>query len=103
MVKYSGKDPKIIARDILNAILRIKTITRPMFSTETAQRFVSSPFNLFGQKRLKNRVDSILNIDPSRIYSRMLPRILMYALFLILLLIQVILVININEFLLFLR
>ncbi len=103
MVKYSDKNPKEIARDILNAILKIKAIAPSIFSVETAQKFVSSPYNLFGQKRLKNRVNSILSIDPARIYSRIFPRILMYALFLVLLLIQVILVININDLLLFLR
>ncbi len=103
VVKYTGKPVKEIAKNILNIILKIKSIPDSKLSPSTVQGLQFIPHSLFGQVRLKNRINSLLKTDPDKIYSRILPKILMSILFVILLLIQIMFIIKINGFYLFLR
>ncbi len=103
VVKYSGKPVKKIAKNILNIILKIRSISTLKPDYQPGQSFQFTPHSLFSQVRLKNRINSILKTNPTKIYSRIFPKILMYILFLTLLIIQLMFVIKINNFYIFLR
>ena len=88
VVRYSEKSADNIASDILNSILKLKLTIRP---TSRLTPVVSSTFyltRLFSQKRLENRIHSITQTDINRIYSKIFPKILMFLLFILLILIQ---------------
>jgi len=103
VVKYTGKPVKEIAKNILNIILKMKSIPALKPSPSSVQGLQFLPHSLFNQVRLKNRINAVLKTDPDRIYSRIFPRILMCILFTILLLIQLVFIIKVNDFYLFLR
>jgi beta-lactamase regulating signal transducer with metallopeptidase domain len=103
VVKYTGKPAKEIAKNILNIILKMKSIPALKPSPSSVQALQFLPHSLFSQVRLRNRIKSILNTDPDKIYSSVFPRILMYILFVIILIIQLVIIVNINDFYLFLR
>ena len=103
VVKYTGKPAKEIARNILNAVLKIKSISTSKPISEPAQSFTFSTMSFFSQIKFKNRINSILKTNPEKIYSRIFPKILMCILFLVLLIIQIMFVIKINNFYIFLR
>jgi beta-lactamase regulating signal transducer with metallopeptidase domain len=103
VVKYSGKSPELVAKDILNSILKLKLTLGPN------NHFIpvaSSPFSvsrIFGQKRLQNRINSILNTNTVCIYSGIFMRIVLGLVFLIILLIQVVFSFKIGDFIFVLR
>jgi len=103
VVKYTGKPVKEIAKNILNIILKMKSIPALKLSPRSIQGLQFIPHSLFSQVRLRNRIKSILKTNPDKIYSRIFPRILMYILFVILLILQLIFIIKTNGFYLFLR
>ncbi|MBE3092071.1 MAG: M48 family metalloprotease [Actinobacteria bacterium] len=103
MVRYTGKPVKKIAKNILNVILKIKSISTSKPISEPAHSFTSLPLSSFSQFRLRNRINSILKTDPHKIYSRIFPKILMCILFLAILIIQLMFIININNYYIFLR
>ena len=103
VVKYTGKPVKKIAKNILNIILKIKSISALKPTSEPAQSSTFSPMIFFSRMKLKNRINSILKINPNKIYSRIFPKILMCILFLILLIFQLMIAININNFYIYLR
>jgi len=103
VVKYTGKPVKEIAKNILNIILKMKSIPVLKTSHQSSQGLQFIPHSLFSQVRLKNRINAILNTDPDKIYSRIFPKIMMSVLFTILLIFQLMFVIKINGFYLFLR
>lgn len=103
VVRYSDKPKKEIAKNILNTILKIRSITTSKLTPLPAQSFKFTPLSLFSQIRLKNRINSISKTNPDKIYSLILPKILMYILFSVLIIIQLMFVININNFYIFLR
>ncbi len=103
VVKFTGKPVKEIAKNILNTILKIKSISTSKTVSVPVQSFTFSLMSFFGQIKLKNRINSILKANPDKIYSHIFPKILMYILFSILLIFQHMIVININGFYLFLR
>ena len=103
VLKYSGKTKKEISKNILNIIIKMKSVSAPEHVSETAHAFTFSPFNLLSQIKLKNRVDSIHKTDPERIYSRTFTKILMYIVFIFLLLFQIIFIFKINGYFIFLR
>ena len=103
VVKYSEKPPKKIAKDILNSILKLKLILSPSSHLVPTQSSPFSPNKVFSQKRLENRINSIINTDPKKIYSRIFPKILMYFLFFFLLFIQIVFTFKIGNTILFLR
>ena len=97
MVKYSGEPVKELAKNVVNTVSKIKALPPSGFTIRPMQNF-----NIFSPKainywRLNNRIKSILKTDPSRIYSRIFPKILMIFLFLILFFIQIVLIIKIDE------
>src|SRR4030066_1176561 len=55
VVKYSGKPKKEIAKNILNIILKIRSISTSKFTPQSAQGFQNTPLSFFNQLRLKNR------------------------------------------------
>jgi len=103
VVKYTGRPVKEIAKNILNTILKIKSISTSKIISGPAQSFTFSPTSFFEQIKLKNRINSILKANPDKTYSHIFPKILMYILFLILFIFQYMIVINVNGFYLFLR
>ncbi len=103
VVKYSGKSTKEISKSILNIILKIKSLSTIKHTSTNFYNFTFSPFILFNQIKLKNRVNSISKTDPAKIYSRFFPKILMYVMFAILLLFQFIFIFKINNYFIFLR
>ena len=103
VVKYSGKSPVEIARNILNSILKLRLLTKPNSRLVPLESHAFSPVGIFSQKKLENRVSSIIKTNPDKIFMRVFPKILMYFLFILLLLIQIIFSIKINDFLIFLR
>jgi len=103
MVKYTGKPVKKIAKNILNIILKIRSISALKPISEPANNFTYSPISFFSRMKLKNRINSILKANPEKIYSRIFPKILMCILFLILLIIQLMFIIKIDNFYIFLR
>ncbi|MBM3711985.1 MAG: M56 family metallopeptidase [Actinobacteria bacterium] len=103
VVEYSGKSPKEIAKDVLNSILKLNLVLSP---TNHLIPMPSSTFSLakiFNQKRLENRINSIINTDPAKIYSRLAPKILMALLFLFFLFIQIMFVFKIGNIIFVLR
>jgi len=103
LVRYSQKTTKEIAKNILNSIIKIKSTSSTKISTVPTQ---SSSFFLFmkiNQKRLENRINSIIKTDPDKIYCLILPKIIMYILFVLLLLIQLLIIVKIDNFYIFLR
>jgi len=103
VVKYSGKPSKEISKNILNVILKIRSILTSKPISEPDQSFAFLPLSLFNQIKLKNRINSIFKTDPAKIYSSIFPKILMYVLFIILLLIQIVFIFKINNLYIFLR
>lgn len=103
VVKYSDNSKKEISKCILNIILKMKSISASKHISENTHSFTFSPFNLFNQIKIKNRVNSISRTNPARIYSRIFPRILMYAGFVFLLLFQIIFIIRLDNYIIFLR
>jgi len=103
LVKYTGKPTKKIAKNILNIILKIKSLSNLKPFPKPGQSSQFAPRSLFSQIRLKNRINSILKTNPDKIYSHIFPKILMYILFSIFLIFQLMFVIKINSFHIFLR
>ena len=103
VVKYSGKSPVEIARNILNSILKLKLLMKSNSHLVPLESSAFSPVGILSQKRLEDRVSSIIKTNPDKIFMRVFPKILMYFLFIFLLLIQIIFSIKINDFLFFLR
>ena len=103
VVKYSQKPSKEISKNILNIILKIRSISTSKPIYESAQSFTFLPLSLFNRIKLKNRIKSIFKTDPAKIYSSIFPKILMYILFLVTLYIQLLFIIKIGDLLIFLR
>ncbi|MFA5015240.1 MAG: M56 family metallopeptidase [Actinomycetota bacterium] len=103
VVKYSNKPKKEVATNILNTILKIRSISTSRPSPQPAQTFQNKPLSFFNQLRLKNRINSILNVKTPEIYSRVFPKVLMCIFFLVLLVLQLMFVVKINNFYIFLR
>lgn len=103
VVKYTKKHPKEIAKNILNSIMKIKSTSLSTTNTAPAQSSSFSPVIKINQKRLENRINCIIKTDPAKIYSHIFPKILMYILFILLLLIQIMFIIKIDNLFIFLR
>jgi beta-lactamase regulating signal transducer with metallopeptidase domain len=103
VVKYSGKSAENIAEDILNSILKLKLTLGPNSHLIPVASSTFSFSRLFSQKRLENRVYSITNTDPNRIYSKIFPKIIMFLLFILLLFVQIIFTFKIGDIIFILR
>ena len=90
VVKYSEKSAENIAKDILNSILKLKVTLGPTSHLIPAASSTFSFSRIFSQKRLENRIHSITNIDINRITSKIFPKIFMFLLFLLVLLVQIV-------------
>jgi len=101
-VKYSGKTPKEIINNMLNSILKLKIINqkRPESVTNYGSNFFTKTIH---KTKLKNRIKNILNFGGKRIYSRIIPKILLYFLFVFILLVQLFFAFKINDFTIILR
>jgi len=90
VVQYSGRSSNTIAKDILNSVLKLKSLIKkpgPLIPAASST-FTLSAF--FYRKRLENRIDAITSSSGKSINIRLAPKILMYILFLFLLLIQIV-------------
>ena len=103
VVKYSGKSPVEIAKSILNSILKLKLLVGSNNRLVPLEGSAFSPVGILSQKRLENRVSSIIKTDPDIIFMRIFPKILMYFLFILFLFIQIIFTLKISDFIVFLR
>jgi len=103
VVKYSEKDPIEIAQNILSSLLKLKSILKPRGRLVPLEGSAFSPVGVLSQRRLDNRVSSIIKTNPDKIFIRFFPRVLMYLLFIILLFIQIMYTVKINEIIVFLR
>jgi len=103
MVEYSGRSVKEIAKSLLSAIMKLKSSGSGDAIAGPAQALSFSSGRFFSQHRLKNRIRSILRTDQSRIRMRMFPRIMMFILFFLLLIMQIFFVIDMNEYSIYLR
>lgn len=103
VVKYSDDPPVDTAKYMLSSILKLKKFLsspgRPI--PVTGSPF--SPMGFISYKRLNNRIDAIINTDTGRLYMRRFPKILMYILFFILLIIQVVYTVRMGDMIIFLR
>ncbi|MEA2016229.1 MAG: M56 family metallopeptidase [Actinomycetota bacterium] len=88
MVKYSGRSKKEISKSILGIILKMNSMATRRINPDAPYTSTFSPFTLLNHIKIKNRIKSISRTDPERIYSRLLPRILAYIIFIFLILIQ---------------
>lgn len=103
VVKHSGKSANNVAEDILNSILKLKASLGPTSYLIPAASSTFSFSGIFSQRRLENRIHSITNTDPYRIYSKVFPKILMFLLFLLLLFIQTVFTFKIGDLIFVLR
>ena len=103
MIKYSGRSVKEIAKSLLSAIIKLKSISPGDAVAGPAQALSFSPGIFFSQHRLKNRIRSILQTDQDRIRMRVFPRIMMVVLFLLILILQIFFIIDINGNSIYLR
>jgi beta-lactamase regulating signal transducer with metallopeptidase domain len=101
-VKYSGKKPKEIINNIINSIIKLRKIDQK--SKELVPNHGSNFFTrTISKTKLNNRIKNILNSGNQRIYSKIVPKILLYFLFAFILLIQIFFVVKINNFTFILR
>ncbi len=103
VVKYSEKDPIEIAGNILSSLLKLKSILKPGGRLVPLEGYAFSPVGFLSQRRLDDRVYSIIKTNPDKIFIRFFPRVLMYLLFIILLFIQIMYTVKINDLIVFLR
>ena len=103
VVSYSEKSAENIASDILNSILKLKLTLSPASHLIPVASSTFSFSRLFSQKRLENRIHSIANTNSSRIYSKILPKIPMFLLFILLLFIQIVFTFKIGNLIFVLR
>ena len=103
IVKYSGKSPKDIAKDVLNSILKLNLILSPTNHLIPTPSSTFSLTKIFNQKRLENRINSIINTNPAKIYSKIVPKMLMALLFVFLLFIQIMFVFKTGNIIFVLR
>lgn len=102
VLKYSGKKPVTIATDILNSIMKLKKISQE--NKEMASNYGSNFFiEKISNRKLRNRIQNILGAKKYKINSRIIPKILLYVLFLFLLSMQIFLVINIGSYIVILK
>ena len=101
--KVFRKSAENIASDILNSILKLKLTLGPNSHLIPVASSTFSFSRLFSQKRLENRIHSITNTDPNRIYSKLFPKIFMFLLFILLLFIQTMITFKIGNLIFVLR
>jgi len=103
VVKYSGKSSKEVAKDVLNSILKLNLVLSPTNHLIPMPSSTFSIVKIFNQKRLENRINSIIKTNPAKIYSKIAPKVLMALLFLLLLFIQIMFVFKLGDIIFVLR
>ncbi len=103
VVKYTDKPPVEIAEIILKSILKLKSLIRSSRHLTPLESSAFSPVGIFSQRRLENRVSSVIKTNPDRISMRIFPKILMYFLFIFILFMQIVITIKWNNYIIFLR
>ncbi len=105
ILKFSEMTPREVARNTLNLILKIKYIKSKNSILEVSPSQISTftTFQKISFKLINIRINSIFKTNPKKIYMKFFPKILMFLLFIILLMIQIVFIIKINDFFLFLR
>jgi len=103
VVKYTDRPPAEIAKIILNSLLKLKKLIKSNKQLTPLESSAFSATGVFSQRRLENRVSSIIGINPDKIHMRVFPKVLMYFLFMSLLFIQIVIAIKWNDFIIFLR
>jgi len=105
LLEFSGKSSKEIATNILNLILKIKNLKNP---NRIHYEYINKGYNFAPMQMLNNiiiniRVNLLISTKIEKIHMRRIIKILMFFLFVILLLIQVVFVIRTNNLFIFLR
>ena len=103
VVSYSRKPAKNIAKNFLNAVKKLSGLDSPGRVPDTASGFATMTGRFLAQLRLRNRVRSIIRNEGKRIRMRVFPRIIMYILFFVVLILQIMIVIDIGQYDLYLR
>ena len=103
VVKYTDRSPVEIAENILNSLLKLKSLIKANKKLIPLEGTAFSPAGIFSQRRLEDRVSSIIRTNLDRISMRIFPKILMYFLFISLLFIQIVIAIKWNDFIILLR
>jgi len=103
VVKYTDKPAVEIAEIILNSLLKLKALIKPSKQLTPLEGSAFSPVGIFSQKKLEDRVASIVRTNPDKIFMSIFPKILMYFLFLFLLLIQIVISIKLINLIIFFR
>jgi hypothetical protein len=91
------------AKNILSSILKLREMLSSPKRTLPIGGSPFSPIGFISYKRLDHRVTAISKTNIKRISMRVFPKILMYILFFILLMIQIIYTVKIGELIIFLR
>ena len=92
-----------IGRIFRNAIKKLGEMDAARSIPEGASGFVNNASHFFAHFKLKNRVRSILKNDSRKMNMRIFPRILMYILFVLVLVFQILIVIDVGQYHLYLR
>jgi len=100
---HSRKTAKEIALDLLNAVKKLGDLDALNPAPQGVPGFVTASGRFLAHFRLKNRVRSILKNGSRRIRMRVFPRIIMCILFFLILILQVMVVVNTDQFHLYLR
>jgi beta-lactamase regulating signal transducer with metallopeptidase domain len=105
LLEFSGKSSKEIAANILNLILNIKNLKDSnrthLQSINKGSNF--APIRILNNITINSRINLLVNTKIEKIHMKKITKILMFFLFIILLLAQVVLVIRINNIFIFLR
>ena len=102
---YSKKQPKEIAKNILNIILKIKSfhLDKLKIKNNIYQGASFLPLIKFNQILIKDRINSLIKTKPNKVHCHIIFKITMSALFIILLLVQIILIAKVGNTFVFLR
>jgi Zn-dependent protease with chaperone function len=103
MISHSQKPGKEIAIILLNAVKKLGELGGKRPEPDGASGFVGIAGRFFAHFRLRNRVRSIVANDGKRIRMRVFPRIMVYILFFLVLVLQILIVIDIGQYNLYLR
>ena len=103
VVSHSPKPAREIAKNLLNAIRKLGELGESRPVPGGASAFTNAAGRFFAHFRLRNRVRSIMANDGKRIRMRLFPRIMMYILFVLVLVFQLLIVIDIGKHHLYLR
>jgi beta-lactamase regulating signal transducer with metallopeptidase domain len=103
MVSHSSRPARELAKNILNAVRKLGEIGDAVPLPGALSGFVNTAGRFFAHFRLGNRIRSVIRNGDRRIRMRLFPRIMMYVLFTLILVIQVMVVIDAGQFYIYLR